>query len=138
MNVRNCRKCRRLFNYVVGPIVCPACREEMEAEFQKVKKYVQENHHSDIRTVAAACEVDVDQIRQWVREERLEFADDSTMGLNCEKCGIMIKSGRYCDACKRSMSQAFSKVMETGRGTAAPAPKKKPDNANPKMRFLDS
>lgn len=138
MNVRNCRRCKKLFNYVVGAIVCPSCREELEAEFQKVKKYVQENRHSDIRTVSDACEVPVDQIRQWVREERLEFSDDSTVGLNCEKCGRMIKSGRYCDDCKRDMTQSFSRVMAAGRGTAANVEKPKPDRSNPKMRFLDS
>ena len=92
MNVRNCRRCRKLFNYVVGPIVCPQCRDELEAEFQKVKKYVQEHPRVDIRTVSEECEVDVSQIRQWVREERLEFADDSAVGLNCERCGKIIKS----------------------------------------------
>ena len=30
MNVRNCRHCGRIFNYVAGPIMCPACREKME------------------------------------------------------------------------------------------------------------
>ena len=138
MNVRNCRKCKKLFNYVVGPIVCPSCREALEAEFQKVKKYVQENRHSDIRTVSEECDVPVDQIRQWVREERLEFSDDSTVGLNCEKCGRMIKSGRYCDDCKRDMTQSFSRVMAAGRGTTAAPQKPKPDKSNPKMRFLDS
>ena len=52
MNVRNCRKCRRLFNYVVGPVLCNNCKKEMEEVFQTVKKYVRENPGSDIRMVA--------------------------------------------------------------------------------------
>ena len=138
MNVRNCRRCRRLFNYVVGPIYCPACREEMEKEYQTVRKYIQEHPHVDIRTVSEECNVDSGQIRQWVREERLEFSDDSTVGLNCEKCGKMIKSGRFCEDCKRTMTQSFNNVMAAGRGTVAaqkPEPKKKD---SPKMRFLDN
>lgn len=138
MNVRNCRRCKRLFNYVIGPMYCQACREEMEEEYQKVRKYIQEHPHVDIRTVSEECEVDPAQIRQWVREERLEFSDDSTVGINCEKCGKMIKSGRFCEECKRSMTQEFSNVMAAGRGTVAgqkPEPKKRD---NPKMRFLDT
>ncbi len=137
MNVRNCRKCRKLFNYITGPIVCPACREAMEEEFQKVKKYVQEHAHSDIRTVAEECEVDPNQIRQWVREERLEFADDSAVGLNCERCGRSIKSGRFCEACKRDMTNTFSSAIRSN----APVQQnqmKKDIKENPKMRFLDS
>lgn len=134
MNVRNCRKCKRLFNYAVGPVICPACRDEMEAEFQKVKKYVQEHAHCDIRTVSEECEVDQNQIRQWVREERLEFADDSGVGLNCEKCGKMIKTGRFCPECKNSMTNSFNSVINSSR--PAPEPVKKQEKESPKMRFL--
>jgi len=137
MNVRNCRRCRKLFNYVVGPIVCPQCRDELEQEFQNVKKYVQEHPRVDIRTVSEECGVDVAQIRQWVREERLEFADDSAVGLNCERCGKIIKSGRYCPECKKDMTQSFSNVMAAGRGTVSNATKEPPRKDNPKMRFLE-
>ncbi len=138
MNVRNCRKCKKLFNYIVGPIICPACRDEMEAEFQKVKKYVQENPRSDIRTVAEACEVEPAQIRDWVREERLEFADDSMVGLNCEKCGKIIKSGRFCDECKRDMTNNFNNAIGIGRGTVSNTQRpQRPTKESPKMRFLD-
>lgn len=137
MNVRNCRRCRKLFNYVVGPIVCPQCRDELEAEFQKVKKYVQEHPRVDIRTVSEECEVEVSQIRQWVREERLEFADDSAVGLNCERCGKIIKSGRYCPECKRDMTQTLNNVMAAGRGTVSNTKEPAPKRDNPKMRFLD-
>ncbi len=40
MNVRNCRKCGNLFNYVSGPPICMACREKLEEKFQEVKKYI--------------------------------------------------------------------------------------------------
>lgn len=135
MNVRNCRRCKKLFNYITGPVICPACREAMEEEFQKVKKFVQENAHADIRTVAEECEVDPNQIRQWIREERLEFADDAAVGLNCERCGKTIKSGRFCEACKRDMANGFNNAIRPN--TPAPEPVKKNVKDNPKMRFLE-
>lgn len=136
MNVRNCRKCKKLFNYVVGPMICPACRDELEAEFQKVKKYVQEHPNCDIRTVSEECEVDPQQIRDWVREERLQFSDGSGVGLNCEKCGRMITSGRFCDACKKDMTNSFNRAINAGK-PAAPEPPQKKEKENPRMRFLD-
>ncbi|MCR4651722.1 MAG: helix-turn-helix domain containing protein [Lachnospiraceae bacterium] len=138
MNVRNCRRCKRLFNYIVGPYYCPSCRAELEEEFQVVKKYVQDHNRADIRTVAEECNVDPSQIRQWVREERLVFSDDSLVGLNCEKCGKMIKSGRFCDECKKEMANTFSNAMNSVRHSPsnnAPASK---DKTSPKMRFLDN
>lgn len=111
MNVRNCRKCGRLFNYVVGPALCNQCKLQMEEVFQTVKKYVRENPSSDIRTVAEACEVDPLQIRQWVKEERLCFSADSPVGIPCERCGATIKSGRFCAACKVDIKTDLKSVM---------------------------
>ena len=65
MNVRNCRKCGKIFNYVSGLPICPACRDEAEKKFQVVKKFIRENPRADIREVAAACEVETSQIQQW-------------------------------------------------------------------------
>lgn len=132
MNVRNCRKCRRLFNYVTGPALCNACKKEMEEIFQVVKKYVRENPGSDIRMVAEACDVDPMQIRQWVKEERLCFSDDSPVGIPCERCGRTIKSGRFCDACKVDIKTDLRSVMP--KATVAQPVRNTTDH---KMRYLE-
>ncbi len=131
MNVKNCRKCGRLFNYVSGAQVCPACKDAMEKEFQKVKKYVQENRGATLEQVVEECEVEAAQIRQWVREERLEFSGEGVTGITCEKCGITIPTGKYCQKCKNEMAANLSGVL----------PKKdlskRKDVKDPaKMRFL--
>lgn len=111
MNVRNCRKCGRIFNYVVGPIMCPRCMEEQEQVFQMVKEYVSTHYGADIAEVSRECDVEPSQIRQWIREERLQFADDSPIRIPCEKCGAMIRSGRFCDQCRASMTSEFRGAM---------------------------
>lgn len=134
MNVRNCRKCGKMFNYVMGVPMCPACKDAMEEVFQGVKKYVQEHKGASINDVAEACEVEAQQIRQWIREERLEFSDDSMIGIACEKCGTTIKTGRFCEKCKASMATDLNSAFRP----AAPKPIAKPDpkdNRN-KMRFI--
>ena len=135
MNVKNCKKCGRLFNYVAGMPVCPACREELEKKFVEVKEYISENKITGVTEVAEACGVDVRQIHQWVREERLEFSEDSAVGIDCELCGAMIRSGRFCDKCKTSMVKEFGDSIKK---PAAPKPEhKKNPKDNPKMRFLN-
>lgn len=133
MNVKNCRKCKRIFNYVMGPVLCPRCREEEEEKFQEVKKYVIENPGSGIQEVSEACDVSVNLIRQWLREERLVLSDESPMGINCEHCGRMIKSGRFCSECKSAMTSGFQSAM--GRPVSTPPKKDSRDGA--RMRFLD-
>lgn len=135
MNVRNCRKCRRLFNYVAGPYLCTACREEMEAKFQEVKQYIEEHRHADIRQVAEVCEVDPIQIHQWIKEERLCFSDDSPIGIPCERCGKTIKVGRFCDKCKAEMSNSFNELLHSSSKEMAPV--KRGSSSNPRMHYLD-
>ena len=67
MNVKNCKKCGKVFNYVSGAPICPACKEALEKKFQEVKKYVQDNRGATIHDVVENCEVDPQQVRQWVR-----------------------------------------------------------------------
>lgn len=42
MEVRNCRSCGRLFNYMGAPL-CPACQKKLEEKFQEVKAFLEEN-----------------------------------------------------------------------------------------------
>lgn len=105
MNVRNCRKCGKMFNYVLGPMICPRCKEELEDKFQEVKTFVQDHPGTDIAEVSEQCDVEPGQIRQWIREERLQFAEDSAIMIACESCGTMIRSGRLCEKCKNQLGK---------------------------------
>ena len=136
MNVRNCRKCGRVFNYIIGQTLCLSCRDALEGKFKEVKEYVQKNRGCTINDVAEACDVDSNQIRQWIREERLEFTEDSMIGLACEICGASIRTGRYCDKCKTHLTSGFRNVLQSSRPQQQPVQKKPVDKENPKMRYL--
>lgn len=136
MNVRNCKKCGKLFNYISGLPICQGCREKNEEVFQTVKKYIRENPRADIREVSAECEVETAQIQQWIREERLEFTEDSPIKLPCEKCGALIRAGKYCEKCKGTMAKNLSSAIERPKPVVTTAPKKETNTTN-KMRFLD-
>lgn len=132
MDVKNCKKCGKIFNYVGGLVICPQCQEKSEEDFQKVKEYITENPNSSVASTAEACEVEIAQIRQWLREERLTFASAEGSDLTCEKCGKPIMSGRFCDACKLEVSRGFADAIKKPE---APKPVK-PEPSGNKMRFL--
>lgn len=135
MNVRNCVKCGRIFNYVTGRPICAQCKKSEEETFKEVRVYVRRNAGASISEVAEVCKVDIKQIRQWIREERLSFSADSTIGIECEKCGASIPTGRFCDACK---ADTLSDLQSVGRKQNSEpieaAPKKEAKN---QMRFLN-
>lgn len=131
MEVKNCKKCGRIFNYLSGPRICPACREELEAKFQDVKKYIEEHKNASIQQVSEEMEVEITQLNQWVREERLVFSEDSMVTLDCESCGAPIRTGRYCEKCKYELSRGLGSLYKKED------PTKKMERDRAKMRYLD-
>lgn len=129
MDVRNCKKCGNLFDYTGNPL-CPACEKEMEEKFMEVRRYIYENPGAGMPEVAEENDVPMQQIKKWVREERLSFTKDSGVSIECEKCGRPILTGRFCPGCKQSMANSLNNLYVT----AAPQKNKKATSA--KMRFL--
>ena len=136
MNIRNCRGCGRIFNYVAGPFLCQVCKEKMEVKFQEVKEYIRSHAGAGIREVSDACDVETSQIQQWLREERLEVTENSAIFLSCEVCGANIRCGRYCEKCKYEMTMGFKNAINSGKPQQE-IKKPSSDKTNPKMRFLN-
>lgn len=134
MDVRNCKSCGKMFNYIGNPL-CPQCTSALEDKFQEVKTYIQDNPSANVTQVAEETGVTVNQLKKWVREERLSFSDSSMVGLNCEKCGALIKTGRFCESCKQSLGNAFAETIKPSPAEQIIAKRKK---QNAKMHFLDN
>jgi methionyl-tRNA synthetase len=133
MEVRTCRSCGRLFNYITGPSRCPACSDALEKKFQEVKSYIWEHKTATLQEISEENDVSPNQLRQWVREERLTFSDDSPVGLECENCGATIKTGRFCQECKNKLGNSLNSVIPKHQEEA---PKKVEGDHKNKMRYL--
>ena len=107
MELATCKGCKRLFNYVAGPRICPACREKLEKKFLEVRDYIRENPNAGIAQVSEEMDVSVQQIKTWIRQERLSFSKDSDVAIECEKCGAKIYTGRFCNQCKKNMADTL-------------------------------
>lgn len=134
MNVTNCRGCGRLFNVLSNERLCPSCRQELEDKFQNVKEYLADHPNASVEEVSKENDVTVKQIKQWVREERLIFTEGSLEGIECESCGKMIRTGRFCDACKMNMANHLMSALDSPK--KAEEPKKKSTHEGDRMRFL--
>jgi methionyl-tRNA synthetase len=108
----------------------------MEEKFQIVKEYIRENKGVGMREVSEACDVEMAQIQQWLREERLEVTEDSAIFITCESCGANIRSGKYCDSCKAAMTNGFNNILNANKPKQEPIRPSR-DKDNPKMRFLN-
>ena len=134
MEVKNCKSCGRLFNYIGATTpLCPQCMKKLDDKYEAVKQYIYDNPRANINQVSEDMEVSVPQIQRWIREERLSFSEDSAIGLECEKCGTMIRTGRFCATCKGKMRMEFGSVIPRQQIQTNKTPK----DASAKMRFLD-
>ncbi|MDD7402699.1 MAG: flagellar protein [Butyribacter sp.] len=132
MDVRNCKKCGKLFNFT-GESVCPACAKEMEEKFFEVREFIYKNPTANMATVSEEMDIPIQQIKKWVRQERLSFSKDSGISIDCESCGRPILTGRYCKECKTKMANKFSSAYQE---KAAKPEKGQSVSSNGKMRFL--
>ncbi len=135
MDIRNCRRCRRLFNYSDNSRYCPSCLEKIEQEFQEAKEYIYRNPGVGIKTISEELGIEVGQIKQWIREERLALSNASDSGIYCENCGVNITTGRFCDKCKSELSSSLSSAVQKKEQEKPPKLKK---SEKDRMRFLDS
>ena len=118
--LKTCRICRKLFQYVVGDIVCPNCRKESEEQFKIVKDYIWSHKGCTIPEVCEACDVDAKQVKNWLKQGRLEL-DTPSIDLTCEKCNKPIISGRLCPSCTAEVRNAFSQFKKTVVAVTSPS-----------------
>ncbi|MBR4832578.1 MAG: flagellar protein [Butyrivibrio sp.] len=135
MNLRNCSRCGKMFNYIGGQPICEPCKKAIEEDFQKVKQYIAENPRASLKQISEDNEVSSKQIQQWIREERLMFAEGSPIQLQCESCGTNILTGRFCAKCKATMANNLTNTFARPKPTLE-QPIKKDNKAG--MRFLDT
>ena len=133
MEVKSCKRCKKLFNYIgrMTP-VCPICMKEMEEKFEACRKYIKENPGANIQKVSEETGVSMKMIKQWGREERLTFAEGTLVGIECEACGANILTGRFCANCKTRLTTDLTNSIRPAHGKETPG-----KSASARMRFLD-
>ncbi len=103
--VKNCRRCKKIFMYAMGPQICEACKKLEDEEFEKVRLFVREYPGATIQEVASATEVPTTLIYRFLKEGKLEVTESSPITLQCENCGSRIKSGRFCIDCSKRLAK---------------------------------
>lgn len=136
MDVRNCKMCGKLFNYMgSGRQICSGCASKLEEQFFEVREYVRDHKDAGINEVAEEFDLPVSQIKQWIREERLAFSENSQIGIECENCGALIKTGRFCKDCKNKLANGLSGSV--ARPKPVEPEKKSGTNTRGQARFMD-
>lgn len=109
--LKNCRNCGRMFAAKNNHEFCSKCRLEVEDHFKIVREFVYDNPGSTVKEVEEGTGVPREEILEYLREEKLELKQESA-GLQCQRCGKPIRSGRMCSDCTNELKQGFKKAFD--------------------------
>ena len=109
--LKNCRRCNKVFPYIAGLQICLACQKEEERMFEEVSLYVRDHRDVPLPIVAKEVGISYEKLMKFIREGRLQvIAPDGKIVRFCEKCGEEIDSavsGKYCSRCEDGLSHAL-------------------------------
>lgn len=108
--VKNCRKCRKIFMYASGPQLCENCKQSEEEDFEKVRTFLRDFPGASIQEVARETEISTQLIYKFLKDGRLEVSESSPIALQCENCGARVKSGRFCINCSKKLADDMISV----------------------------
>lgn len=87
----------------LGEFACTECGNVEYNDYGKVRNYLEEHRGATQDEVFRMTGVAKWKIREFLIEEKIEIAPDSITYLKCEKCGANIRSGRYCENCRKKI-----------------------------------
>ena len=111
-NTKNCRICGRVFSHPRNTL-CPECMIRDEEDFQKVREFLKEFPGSKIDKVEEYTQVSRRKILKYLKEQRIELAENSPDLLKCAKCGSPIRTGMYCADCYRKFTNEVKSIYST-------------------------
>lgn len=135
MDIRPCKRCKNLFQYITGRPICPQCMKKEEEMFGKVKDFLRANPGAEMQVVSMETEVPVHIIESFIRAGRLEISEHSPLGIPCERCGVMIRTGKYCKVCSKMLEGQLSQMANELKVKVQP--KKKEEETRARMRFFN-
>lgn len=131
MDVRVCKHCKRMFQHISGPSICPRCKQVEEEQFQTVKEYLRKNPGAMMHIVSSDTKVPISLIESFLKQGRLEVSADSPIALSCESCGTKIPTGKYCKKCQEELVSSLSAAVKEIQKSSV-----KEEKTGEKMRFL--
>ena len=110
IEVKNCKRCGKIFNHIGGPQICPDCKLKEEEEFGRIKEYLEDNPKAALAKVAEDLELSISTIERYIKNGRLETLKMDNIFIKCERCGEPIQSGRLCPECAGQLSNGFKQT----------------------------
>ena len=137
--IQNCAECGGERRYAgLGELRCVECGNVQLNDYGRVRAYLEAHPGAMQSEVSRATGVSTNRIRQLLVEERIEISANSNIFLNCEMCGMPIRSGSRCPKCEERYQREMALEKKAERVGSIKSGHMAGDkmNASGEMRFL--
>lgn len=112
----NCSKCDGLMVFMgVGEYRCEECGNVEYDDYGKVRLYLESHRGATAAKIEEDSGVSQKNIRQMLKESRLEITSESNVFLKCEFCSKQIRSGRFCRECEMNYHRQIEEDQRKNR-----------------------
>lgn len=110
-DLKNCKKCNRLFQSKDGASLCSRCNDDIDDEFTRVKEYIYDNPSSNLKDISIGTGVAATAILKWIREGKIVLDADVTIAF-CQRCEEPTDGERFCQKCQGELAQGLKRGIE--------------------------
>lgn len=90
----------------LGNYVCLTCGVQEKDEYGRVREFLDRYGMARLSEISEATEVPLETIQRFIDEGRFDLV------IHCAGCGIEIKHGIYCHACRRRTVDELNDAFE--------------------------
>ena len=105
--------CKRLEPVNLGVYRCVDCGKDNYDDFQTIRNYLNKVGSASAMEIERNTGVPRNVVKHFFREEYLEISANS-VAVPCELCGMPIRTGRYCEKCKKELNSKGNKTPKGG------------------------
>lgn len=111
-SMEKCKNCGRIFRYSSGHVLCYECKREDVFTYTKIASYLRTHESATINDIAKEFNITEKKIARYIRDGQIELGKDSKDGINCIRCGAIIRRGRYCNKCLAYVNKQINNAAE--------------------------
>lgn len=97
----------------LGTYACENCGANNYDDFQKIRQYLRAVGNASAVTIEKNTGVPRRVVDYYFQQEYLEIPASSSVRLPCKLCGAPIRTGIYCEECKKKQDNAVKDAMPT-------------------------
>lgn len=107
MALSTCVRCNQIFDKIRSP-VCPKCEPDEEADFEKVREWIEANPDRTASEIAESTNVSRECVLRLLDDGRI--ASVSLQDIRCGRCGAPAISAtkRLCEKCLQQLNQELA------------------------------